>query len=78
MKFPKRNTQTQQREADAQGRSLSPYRLRYKNVVSGFPKILFYSSELPQTSFSPNFFLTTHVTHNTEMMVIIPSIDRKR
>ncbi|MDR1479566.1 MAG: hypothetical protein LBJ00_11560 [Planctomycetaceae bacterium] len=31
MKFPKRNTQAQQREAVAQGRSLSPYRLRYNN-----------------------------------------------
>ncbi|MDR1478385.1 MAG: hypothetical protein LBJ00_05530 [Planctomycetaceae bacterium] len=29
MKFPKRNTQAQQREAVAHGRSLSPYRLRY-------------------------------------------------
>ncbi|MDR1479862.1 MAG: hypothetical protein LBJ00_13090 [Planctomycetaceae bacterium] len=29
MKFLKRNTQAQQREAIAQGRSLSPYRLRY-------------------------------------------------
>ncbi|MDR1477609.1 MAG: hypothetical protein LBJ00_01570 [Planctomycetaceae bacterium] len=31
MKFLKRNTQAQQREAIAQGRSLSPYRLRYTN-----------------------------------------------
>ncbi|MDR1479987.1 MAG: hypothetical protein LBJ00_13715 [Planctomycetaceae bacterium] len=29
MNFPKRNTQAQQREAIAQGRSLLPYRLRY-------------------------------------------------
>ncbi|MDR1478589.1 MAG: hypothetical protein LBJ00_06570 [Planctomycetaceae bacterium] len=29
LKFLKRNTQTQQREAVVQGRSLSPYRLRY-------------------------------------------------
>ncbi|MDR1478814.1 MAG: hypothetical protein LBJ00_07725 [Planctomycetaceae bacterium] len=28
MKFPKLNTQSQQREAVVQGRSLSPYRLR--------------------------------------------------
>ncbi|MDR1478426.1 MAG: hypothetical protein LBJ00_05735 [Planctomycetaceae bacterium] len=28
MKFPKLNTQAQQREAVVQGRSLSPYRLR--------------------------------------------------
>ncbi|MDR1480543.1 MAG: hypothetical protein LBJ00_16550 [Planctomycetaceae bacterium] len=34
MKFPKLNTQTQQREAVAQGRSLSSYRLRY-NFISG-------------------------------------------
>ncbi|MDR1479848.1 MAG: hypothetical protein LBJ00_13020 [Planctomycetaceae bacterium] len=32
MKFPKRNTQAQQREAVAQGRSLSPYRLRYTHA----------------------------------------------
>ncbi|MDR1479803.1 MAG: hypothetical protein LBJ00_12795 [Planctomycetaceae bacterium] len=30
MKFQKLNTQAQQREAIAQGRSPSPYRLRYK------------------------------------------------
>ncbi|MDR1480987.1 MAG: hypothetical protein LBJ00_18845 [Planctomycetaceae bacterium] len=29
LKFPKLNTQAQQREAVVQGRSLSPYRLRY-------------------------------------------------
>ncbi|MDR1480448.1 MAG: hypothetical protein LBJ00_16055 [Planctomycetaceae bacterium] len=29
LKFLKLNTQTQQREAVVQGRSLSPYRLRY-------------------------------------------------
>ncbi|MDR1480967.1 MAG: hypothetical protein LBJ00_18745 [Planctomycetaceae bacterium] len=30
LKFPKLDTQTQQREAVVRGRSLSPYRLRYK------------------------------------------------
>ncbi|MDR1480036.1 MAG: hypothetical protein LBJ00_13960 [Planctomycetaceae bacterium] len=30
LKFLKLNTQAQQREAIVQGRSLSPYRLRYK------------------------------------------------
>ncbi|MDR1479002.1 MAG: hypothetical protein LBJ00_08670 [Planctomycetaceae bacterium] len=30
LKFLKLNTQTQQRETVTQGRSLSPYRLRYK------------------------------------------------
>ncbi|MDR1479203.1 MAG: hypothetical protein LBJ00_09695 [Planctomycetaceae bacterium] len=34
MKFPKRNTQAQQREAVVQERSLSPYRLRYHTVIS--------------------------------------------
>ncbi|MDR1478573.1 MAG: hypothetical protein LBJ00_06490 [Planctomycetaceae bacterium] len=29
MKFPKLNTEAQQREAVTQGRSLSPYRLRH-------------------------------------------------
>ncbi|MDR1478813.1 MAG: hypothetical protein LBJ00_07715 [Planctomycetaceae bacterium] len=29
LKFPKLNTQAQQREAVVQGRSLSPYRLQY-------------------------------------------------
>ncbi|MDR1479950.1 MAG: hypothetical protein LBJ00_13530 [Planctomycetaceae bacterium] len=33
MKFPKLNTETQQREAVVQGRSLSPYRLRYKITI---------------------------------------------
>ncbi|MDR1478349.1 MAG: hypothetical protein LBJ00_05350 [Planctomycetaceae bacterium] len=32
LKFLKRNTQAQQREAVVQGRSLSPYRLRYKRA----------------------------------------------
>ncbi|MDR1478662.1 MAG: hypothetical protein LBJ00_06940 [Planctomycetaceae bacterium] len=37
LKFPKLNTQAQQREAVVQGRSLSPYRLRYKNLpMKGF------------------------------------------
>jgi hypothetical protein len=31
--FLKLNTQAQQREAIVQGRSLSPYRLRYKAVL---------------------------------------------
>ncbi|MDR1479292.1 MAG: hypothetical protein LBJ00_10150 [Planctomycetaceae bacterium] len=31
LKFHKLNTQAQQREAVVQGRSLSPYRLRYNN-----------------------------------------------
>ncbi|MDR1479967.1 MAG: hypothetical protein LBJ00_13615 [Planctomycetaceae bacterium] len=31
LKFPKLDTQAQQREAVVQGRSLSSYRLRYKN-----------------------------------------------
>ncbi|MDR1141062.1 MAG: hypothetical protein LBL62_05160 [Planctomycetaceae bacterium] len=31
LKFKKLNTQAQQREAVVQGRSLSPYRLRYNN-----------------------------------------------
>ncbi|MDR1480250.1 MAG: hypothetical protein LBJ00_15040 [Planctomycetaceae bacterium] len=35
MKFPKLNTQAQQREAVVQGRSLSPYRLRY--IFQKFP-----------------------------------------
>jgi hypothetical protein len=34
LKFPKRNTQAQQREAVvAQGRSPSPYRLRYTKLL---------------------------------------------
>jgi hypothetical protein len=33
LKFPKLDTQAQQREAVVQGRSLSPYRLRYIWVV---------------------------------------------
>ncbi|MDR1479247.1 MAG: hypothetical protein LBJ00_09925 [Planctomycetaceae bacterium] len=32
------NTQAQQCEAVVQGRSLSPYRLRYKKAVLKFPK----------------------------------------
>ncbi|MDR1480130.1 MAG: hypothetical protein LBJ00_14435 [Planctomycetaceae bacterium] len=32
LKFLKLNTQAQQREAIVQGRSLSPYRLRYNEV----------------------------------------------
>ncbi|MDR1477914.1 MAG: hypothetical protein LBJ00_03125 [Planctomycetaceae bacterium] len=37
LKFPKLNTQAQQREAVVQGRSLSPYRLRYnENLFSNF------------------------------------------
>ncbi|MDR1478215.1 MAG: hypothetical protein LBJ00_04670 [Planctomycetaceae bacterium] len=36
LKFLKLNTQTQQREAVAQGRSLSPYRLRYKFIFLCF------------------------------------------
>ncbi|MDR1478117.1 MAG: hypothetical protein LBJ00_04170 [Planctomycetaceae bacterium] len=38
MKFPKLNTQAQQREAVAQGRSLSPYRLRYTYKASPINK----------------------------------------
>ncbi|MDR1479602.1 MAG: hypothetical protein LBJ00_11745 [Planctomycetaceae bacterium] len=34
LKFTKLDTQAQQREAIAQGRSLSPYRLRYKIKIS--------------------------------------------
>ncbi|MDR1478548.1 MAG: hypothetical protein LBJ00_06365 [Planctomycetaceae bacterium] len=34
LKFLKLNTQAQQREAVVQGRSLSPYRLRYKSVLT--------------------------------------------
>ncbi|MDR1478089.1 MAG: hypothetical protein LBJ00_04020 [Planctomycetaceae bacterium] len=37
LKFLKRNTETQQHEAVVQGRSLSPYRLRYKATLK-FPK----------------------------------------
>ncbi|MDR1479560.1 MAG: hypothetical protein LBJ00_11530 [Planctomycetaceae bacterium] len=35
IKFIELNTQAQQREAVVQGRSLSPYRLRYKNIICG-------------------------------------------
>ncbi|MDR1289700.1 MAG: hypothetical protein LBK06_00715 [Planctomycetaceae bacterium] len=34
MKFAKLNTAAQQREAIVQGRSLLPYRLRYKSLCS--------------------------------------------
>jgi hypothetical protein len=36
LKFPKLNTQAQQRGAVAQGRSLSPYRLRYLCAFAGY------------------------------------------
>ncbi|MDR1477380.1 MAG: hypothetical protein LBJ00_00380 [Planctomycetaceae bacterium] len=36
LKFLKLGTQSQQREAVVQGRSLSPYRLRYKLCLSCF------------------------------------------
>ncbi|MDR1478226.1 MAG: hypothetical protein LBJ00_04725 [Planctomycetaceae bacterium] len=39
MKFPKRNTQTQQHEAVAQGRNPPPYRLRYTQATLNFTKL---------------------------------------
>ncbi|MDR1479226.1 MAG: hypothetical protein LBJ00_09815 [Planctomycetaceae bacterium] len=47
MKFPQRNTQAQQREAVAQGRSLLPYRLRYSGLG------ILYIGKLLKTYFSP-------------------------
>ncbi|MDR1477999.1 MAG: hypothetical protein LBJ00_03570 [Planctomycetaceae bacterium] len=40
LKFLKLNTQAQQREAVVQGRSLSPYRLRYKILIIELDKLL--------------------------------------
>ncbi|MDR1478787.1 MAG: hypothetical protein LBJ00_07580 [Planctomycetaceae bacterium] len=57
MKFPKRNTQAKQCEAVVQGRSLSPYRLRYRICVVCvliFFKEVNYSSH---SSLSKNLYL---------------------